>query len=211
MINIPTFSGTPTEQISACVKWVEAALPNSVGATGLLDLGNRTTNQILKSGKVLSSFGCLDKSTVIGSVLKQNGFEVHIIGEKVTRNSRPIGMHFSLECKKQDQKFTIDPHTTRTEVVSGWRPDIREGKITRPFEGGREVKFQRVLRSQIPADSLNLTAFQVAGLKGKRDYMRVSQTPLKRYLKLIASRVSPTDTMRLNKIKKKRAQRLSKK
>jgi hypothetical protein len=204
MKELPELEGTPHEQVKAAVDWMKTTLDTPQGISGFPSVGKRTVQEIIDSGKIVASFGCVDKAAVLGTVLKANGFDAFIIGERMLINGKAVSIHFTVEVQKGNYKFVLDPKTATVSIKRNWHASTRAGKVSKPFEGSRDVIYERFGRQSVPENALNKRSFHVVGLTGRRDYVKASQSPVSRQIKYVLSRMRKKDTKRIQKIRQRK-------
>ncbi|MFA5357834.1 MAG: hypothetical protein WC308_02830 [archaeon] len=206
MVEIPVFEGDAKTRAKKTVEWAESSLENRRSILGIFKIGHRTPREIFDSGKIISSFVCLEKTVAFATALKKNGFDAHVVVERgYAKNGKPIGLHFRLDASDGAYKFSVDPDTLRTNFHDGWPGKERSEHWTRIVEGSREIYYKTIFRKRVPDNPQNMTAFDLVGLKNRRGFLRAANVSAGRYIKLTFARIRPSDGLRIEKIKKRKA------
>lgn len=170
----PAFGGSGMDKARAIAAWVDAHVqPVAFTPERWARMGYRTPAQILRSGKSIATFACLEKTAVTAALLKENGFDAHIVSERVHQEGKPLFVHFLLEGTDGKVKFTVNHRTLVTHVLEGWAKDRHAEQLSFPMGGNKEVVHERVLRQPIPKDAMGRNAFALAGIQGKRHYFEL--------------------------------------
>jgi len=195
---LPAFHGSSEQALKRAIAWAEKSINfSAIRLSEMPKLGSRTVRQILSGAKVSGFFGCLDKAAVIGTALKENGFEVSLVTERMKSGKGPNGLHFSLKAEKDGEKFTVDslPHETR--LIKGWREKDYSFEARLPMGIKAKVESRQVLEKPIPAKAIDTGVFRLAGIRGNAHFAWLSRTNPLKFAKFFAkkSRKSRESTM----------------
>lgn len=176
----------PRIQIEAIAKFVDKTLkPLEQTFSSMRKIGTKTPAEILSEGNITGGLHCLDKSAVIGALLKQQGFDAYLVGERIYHNGKALGMHFLLEVSHGEQKFTVNPSKLKTQVLDKWFGKERQGEYS--FLGKKlSAKYKRIIRKALPPAAFSMPAFKLAGITNIGHYMLLAQTNPLAYRKRIA-------------------------
>ncbi len=149
----------------------------------ILQLGKRTPRQIIENGKISEELGCLDKAVVIGALMQQKGLQTWIVAEQAHFNGVRTLMHFCVQVTDGQNRFTIDPQPDKNLIIEGWpekraiESQARKKKTT--------IVYTKRFRKLLPKNAMNITAFQLSGIKNRSHYIRLSRPKLVQTVKLL--------------------------
>lgn len=187
-MEIPQFKGAHIAQ--QVVEWVENHLTYVSGVRSAYNLGRRTPREIIESGAIDFSFGCLDKAAVIATLLRTNGLEVKLNAEIAYHEGKSYALHFSLQTTDNGKEITIDPHTLGTEVIDGWFEDLRPGTLSAISERGKsDVVLRKIQSTECPENSLDLTCFQLAKIDGQIHFFKLGKPHWPTLFRVIAGKI----------------------
>lgn len=171
MIEIPHFGGEGKEKALKIVDWVGKNIKASrLTLPALLKLGTESPAEIFAAGKTTAVFGCLNRAALIGALLKQNDFGAFLVSERIYFKGKPVGIHFFVEATNGKSNFTVDPNTLNTGFFDGWIESQKS--LYKPFFGAKNLTAKRIMRKEIPANAMQLSCFQIAGIKGRINYLK---------------------------------------
>lgn len=186
-----SFQEKRAERARKIVDWVDLRLEHEkITAKGVLEIGQKTPEKILERESVISSFGCLDKSATIAAVLKQCGFEVYLVSERVYRRGKAISVHFCVQATDGKNKFTVDPHTSKTFLYDKWFTGGRKQRLSKPLKGTTETIYEEVGRKEIPVNAMKVATFGLAGIRNRQDYLRLARVNPVKFVQSIISKAN---------------------
>ncbi|AJF59716.1 MAG: hypothetical protein J4224_01005 [Candidatus Diapherotrites archaeon] len=186
MVEKVAFKGEGEAKAKEIVDWVESKLIHPKSALlGIVEAGNRTPKKILDSGKVFPALSCLDLAVAIGAVLRENGFKVYLVTERIHRDGLSIGLHFLVEVTDGKTRFSVDPRIMKTYFFSGWFGKERNGNVLDPSSTKSRVKFVKVHRAELPANAMTTKAFRLVGIKNKIHFLRLANIDLRGFSKVM--------------------------
>lgn len=208
MTTTPRFNKGGIDRAREIVAWVDREFSHArLTPKSIMQLRVRTPAEIIESRKIMTAFGCLDKVAVITTILNQEKVNCWIVSERVYHDRKPIGIHFRVEAEDNGSRYTVDPHTTRTDFHQGWYNTGRQGELSQGFKGSKKIEYKTVNRKIVNDDAMKTSGFQLAGMKGRLDYLRQSQVTLPQYIQFVASRGGSRFNRRMKRLTERAAKR----